>query len=582
MRYLEKLLTRSVGTVLIAAILGLLTAAAAQAAPPHPDLLEKARAAKKATGVSIIPSTRAMHDLGIDTPDDFFLRRTVDKSGRQQTSAATGPWKALALLVDFSDHVRQANATFFNTLIFGNVPGTVWDYFDEVSYAQLDLITVNLPSTVGWARAPQTYAYYVDGQYGMYGDYPHNAQKLVEDLADAVDGAIDFSEYDNDNDGYVDVLIVVHAGTGAELSGNANDIWSHKWGITPRLMNDGVFISNYTIQPEFWVVSGDMTPGVYAHELSHGFGLPDLYDTDSDPEFVSNGIGRWCIMSFGSWNGVRGSSPAHPCAWSRIQMGFASSVNVTSNRTQQAIDAVESGGSIFRLWSAGAASSEYFLVENRQRTGYDTDLPSSGLLIWHIDNAKANNEEEWYPGVPGAQHFLVALEQADGSFQLEHATSMGDASDPFPGSTANTTFGGISTPSSGSYTLGATTVVVDNISASSPTMHADLLVGIAANVDDEEENLPSVFALEQNYPNPFNPATIIKFSTSLADYARLEIFNTLGQHVTTLFDGPVSAGSHSVTWDATDANGRPAASGTYFYKLELEDQEQAKKMLLVR
>jgi immune inhibitor A len=453
----------------------------------------------------------------------------------------------------------------------------VHDYFDEISYAQIDLVTVNLPSALGWKRAPQTYAYYVNNQYG-YGPYPQNSQRLVENLVDAVDAQVNFSNYDNNGDGYVDVMLVIHAGTGAELTRNAADMWSHKWGITPKMTGDGVYVSSYTVQPEFWTTPGDMTIGVYCHELLHGFDLPDLYDTD----YSSNGVGNWCVMAGGSWNGTMGNSPAHPCAWSLIQLGITSAVNVTSNVSNQSIPSVEGGGSIFRLWTSGAASAQYFLVENRQKTGYDSYLPGSGLLIWHIDDGKANNDSEWYPTLPGATHFLVALEQADGLFELEHANDHGDAADSWPGSLSRTSFSGASAPSSDAYLTGGTFVGVANISASGPTMTADLAVGIAATVDEDQLLVPGDFRLSQNYPNPFNPNTNIQYEMRTPGQVTLEVYDLLGRHVRTLFKGHAESGVSTITWDATEDNGQQVASGVYFYRLVTAAAEQTRKMMLIK
>ena len=130
----------------------------------------------------------------------------------------------------------------------------------------------------------------MNNAYGL-GAYPNNTQKLCEDLVDLVDPLVDFSDYDNDNNGYVDGLVLIHPGRGAEFSGSTSDIWSHKWGISPR-NRDGVNIMNYSIQPEYWNAPGDITIGVYAHEIGHLFGLPDLYDTDNS----SKGIGKWSTI----------------------------------------------------------------------------------------------------------------------------------------------------------------------------------------------------------------------------------------------------------------------------------------------
>jgi immune inhibitor A len=376
----------------------------------------------------------------------------------------------------------------------------------------------------------------------------------------------------------VDCLLLIHSGSGAEFTGSSNDIWSHKWAISPR-SKDGVTISSYTVQPEYWLNPGDMTIGVYAHELGHGFGLPDLYDTDQS----SNGIGKWCLMSYGSWNGPYpgGSSPAHPCAWSRIRMGMASATNVTSNLNGVAIDNVEQNGTIYRLWTSGNVSNEYFLIENRQKIGYDFYIPHTGLLIWHIDDNKNFNNQEWYPGQTNTNHFKVALEQSDGAFELEHDVDQGDATDPFPGTGNKTSFDAVSSPNSDSYTNGTSFVGVQDINASGNVINADLIVGFTASIDDDPL-LPSEYALSQNYPNPFNPTTTIGFTLPTSSEVKLEVYNLKGELTTTLATGRYAAGTHSVVWDGRAKSGEAVASGIYFYRLLTEEQEISKKMVLIK
>ena len=560
--------------------IGLIIAAAigVTAMPPHPDIVSAVANGKLAPTYYLL-NRADLHNRGVCTPDSFF------KSIRMQRSAAlsptAGPFRILAVLVKYSDKNSSVATTFFDSLVFDTLGATVRDFFKEISYAQVDLVTVDLPSTLGWRTAPQTYAYYVHGKNGL-GLYPNNCQKMVEDLVDQVDPLVDFSVYDNDGDNYVDVLLVIHAGSGAERTGNANDIWSHKWGINPRL-KDGVYVSSYTTQPEYWTAPGDMTIGVYAHELGHGFGLPDLYDTDNS----SKGVGRWCLMAYGGWNGTNGSSPAHPCAWSRIQMGFASSTNLTGILLNQAIPNVEEGGPIYRLWTSGAANPEYFLVENRQNIGYDLGLPSSGLLVWHIDDGKSGllnpNDQEWYPGLPAANHCLVALEQADGYYELEHNVDAGDTGDPYPGSTSNTAFNDASTPSANGYQSGNSGVQILNISASASTMHADIIVTLTAGTDDPGgATLPGSPRLGQNYPNPFNPTTTIRFATPAEGPVRLEVYNMVGQKVRTLVDGSLPWGETEVVWDARDDRGHSVAAGVYLYKLTTGDRVQSRKMVLLK
>ncbi len=553
------------------------------AVPPSPQLQERlSHSTIDASLAAAIPNSADLHANGICTPDHFFSdylanRRQIDASA----SPTAGGFKILALLVKFSDHPSSVAPAFFDFLLFDSSgASTVKKYFNEISNTQIDLITVNVPSSLGWNTAPQTYAYYVNGQNGT-GSYPQNSQKLVEDLVDLVNPSVDFSQYDNNGDGFVDCLLVIHSGTGAELSGNNNDIWSHKWGITPRLV-DGVRVSTYTVQPEFWNNPGDMTIGVYSHELCHGFGLPDLYDTNPG-NGNSYGAGKWCVMAYGCWNGTLGNSPSHPCAWSRIEMGITSATNVTSNLTSQTITPVETGGTIYRLWTSGTGGNEYFLVENRQKTLYDTYLPASGLLIWHIDDSKSGNGSAWYPGLDSTQHYLVALEQADGAFPLEHATNYGDAADPFPGSGNKTTFSSATSPNSNAYILGATTVAVTSIATSGSNIIANLVVGLVSGVDDGNQIVPNQFSLFQNYPNPFNPTTVISFELSAPAKVRLEIYDMLGQQVRTLFDGTAPSGETLLSWDGTNNSAQPVASGVYFYRLAgIDGLESSKKMVLVR
>jgi len=545
----------------------LLMSAGAHPMPPHPDIQDKIDRGE------VIPPRHSATSL--DTPAAMKL----NAASLQTSPGFSGPFRALCLLVDFSDNVSQVGPTKFDTLIFADLTGTVRDYYQEISYGQLDLVTVNLPSSSGWQRAPQSYAYYVDDNYGTGSPYPNNSQRLCEDLVDLVDPSVDFSQYDNDGDGYVDVIMIVHAGPGAEFTGSSSDIWSHKWSISPR-NRDGVNILDYTVMPEYWISPGDMTLGVFCHELGHVFGLPDLYDTDG----TSYGTGYWSLMSSGSWNGSLGDSPAHPDAWSRSQLGWVIPTNITSNTPGVSIPDVESNASIYRLWTSGATGDEYFLVENRQRVGYDAALPSSGLLIWHIDESVSHNQYEWYPGHTDFGHYKVGLEQADNQYHLEKKTSAGDTGDPFPGALANTSFSPISEPNSDGYSASSSFVAVTNISSSAPTMSADFAVSFASDHNDDDDTPPTLPRLElkQNYPNPFNPSTAFEFTLPQSGTIEIQVYNLLGEHVAVAASGHYQAGEHTASWDGRDDGGNPVSSGVYLYELTKEDEREVRKMVLLR
>jgi hypothetical protein len=100
--------------------------------------------------------------------------------------------------------------------------------------------------------------------------------------------------------------------------------------------------------------------------------------------------------------------------------------------------------------------------------------------------------------------------------------------------------------------------------------------------DDREPSLPSAFELQQNFPNPFNPETVISYTLRHATQASVVIYSLLGRQIATLVDERQTAGTHSITWDGRDQDGRPVASGVYFYRLKAGDVAQTKKMILLK
>jgi immune inhibitor A len=568
-------------TLLVVPLLSLM-ALTALAVSPHTDLEGKIRRGEVAAPEHLL-LPRVAQEIGLDQPS-LHPKSQVYPLG----TGPVGNFNVLVLLVDFSDNSSVVSSSFFDTLIFENQNGCVRHYYQQVSYGTLDIVTLDLPSSTGWYTAPQTYVYYVDEHYGTDGTYPHNCQKLVEDLVDLADPYVDFSDYDNDLDGYVDALVVVHAGPGAEITGDSTDVWSHKWGVTwswsSSNIKDGVRVWDYTMQPEFWLHQYDMTCGVFCHELGHVFGLPDLYDTD----YSSYGIGDWSLMAGGSWNGYLGDSPAWPDVWCMSRLGYVTPTLVAVNTSGVSVPEIENSPVAYKLWTNGSPVDEYFLVANRQKTGYDSSLPAEGLLIWHVDenlNDYKANDKEWYPGHTSSGHYKVALEQADGLWQLESTRPFAPVSyagDPFPGSTNKRTFDGSSVPSSDDYAGSPTFVAVQNISNSLSVMTCDFLVSPASVDDDLSESRPKDYQLQKNYPNPFNPHTNFEYSLPREGRVKIEIFNVLGERIRTLVDERQKPGTYRVKWNGVDDAGNLAPTGIYFYRLRADEFEHAEKMLLLK
>jgi len=441
--------------------------------PPKPDVVKKLKQEGRWNyTVSLIKDAKKR---GMNAPDPKLqekVRRMMLEARKNKTTVVK---KAVVILADFSDNEGSTPPAHYDSLIFSeNIypTGSVRDFYHENSYGLFD---IDGEVTPVWVRLPQPYTYYTNGEYGM-GRWPNNAQRMAYDAVLAADSLIDFSQYDLDGDGYVDALIVIHAGPGAEATGDVDDIWSHAWVIPYPPTVDGVQVYSYTTDPE------DGGCGVIAHEFGHRpLGLPDLYDTDNSSE----GLGNWSLMAAGSWN-MNQTKPAHLDAWCKTKVGFAAVDTITSNMEQVAIPAIEDTGLVFRLWTDGMGGNQYFLIENRRLKKFDVGLPGQGLLIYHIDDAQSNNRNEWYPGHTSSGHYMVALEQADGRWDMEKNVNRGDAGDPFPGTTYNRHFDSYSVPDSKDYDFQVTYVGVKNISNSQDTMYADLFVSSYENIRVDE------------------------------------------------------------------------------------------------
>ncbi|BBC36128.1 hypothetical protein SGFS_074220 [Streptomyces graminofaciens] len=442
---------------------------------PSPELRERVRRElERVRGESDLGSmfrtNGAPRRLGFDDgtiiPAGEFPPGTPHEAIRNAAATRTpltGAVRVVVVLADFQDKPMTAEKEHFEKLFFsvGELRhGSVRDYFREVTHGLVDIVG----EVIGPVRLPKKLSWYANNNFGI--GRPRGearARLMARDAAVLADPLVNYAPYDNDGNGFVDAFMVLHAGSGGEATGDPGDIWSHKWVLPSAYNADGARIFGYLTIPE------DAKIGVCAHELGHLlFGFPDLYDIDGSSE----GVGDWCLMGGGSWGGG-GDIPTHPSAWCKVQQGWAKAVNVT-NDTTLSIPDVKSGFEAHRLWTDGLPGNEYFLVENRQRTGYDTSLPESGLLIWHVDEGQQDNSNE--------NHFMVGLVQADDQRDLEWGTNRGDSGDPYPGSTGNTAFGDRSSPSSQSYAGAPTGVSVTDISASGATMTARVSVSSAQAV----------------------------------------------------------------------------------------------------
>ena len=555
-------------------VLFVLAATGLQAMPPHPELAE--RMAKEGALAAWRDHMKDLRERGINNIEGNMVYHITPGM-----TLLTIQRESIVIIVDFDDNTADTStypASHYDDLLFsvGTYPtGSMRDYYLENSYGNFETVG----EVSGWYRMPQDYSYYVDGYYGM-GTHPRNMQGLTEDAVLAADPYVDFSQFDNDgpdgipdsgdDDGYVDALFIVHAGPGAEITGDPNDIWSQTWILYTDLPVDGVYVRQFSMHPE------DGTIGVFCHELGHVLGLPDLYDWEGD----SQGAGFWSVMAGGSWGGG-GTTPAHFDAYSKVELGFVTPIVPTSNLVNVLVPPVETNPVIYKLWTDGLPGDEYFVLENRQQMGFDVSVPGEGIVIYHVDEATADNRNQRCGS--GSPHYRLAVEQADGECDLEYDANFGDTGDPWPGSggtqNPNYAFDDTSTPNTRDYDNNPTGVEVYDISMVGNDGYVsitvtDPLAGVTGVTTEKE--LPSHLVITGNVPNPFTGLTTVRFGLPRDGRVDISVYDVSGRLVTRLVDECYTAGYHTVEW-ASDGD---AATGLYFIRLRLDRDEVMHKVVL--
>ncbi|HUS86292.1 MAG TPA: M6 family metalloprotease domain-containing protein, partial [Bacteroidales bacterium] len=402
------------------------------------------------------------------------FRKKISRGEASLQALWTDNYYMPVLLANFPNESNSFSVQDFQNNLFGDNPtGSITDYFDEVSYNQF-----HVTGTVyGWFTVDNPNTYYACGSYGRRGTYPQNSRGFFHEVCVKADPVVDFGKFDNDgpdglpnsgdDDGYVDGVTVVFAGAGGEFSEDSTtDLWTCAAGsffkTDDNSANGGnIIIRSGNICSELYGKVGEINQishiGIFVHEFCHNLGLPDLYDYD----YSSYGVGDWCTMSSGIWKN-EGKRPVHLSAWCKIKLGWITPLEVNGGIIS--VSQVENYPQVFKILLDSYQSSQYFLVENRQKDGFDSYLPGSGLLIYHVDETQTSMQNE--------THKLIDVEEADGLDQLDNRTSYGDAGDPYPGTANNRNFNDVSTPNSRDYEGLSTGVGISNISDSGPTMTA--------------------------------------------------------------------------------------------------------------
>ena len=358
----------------------------------------------------------------------------------------TGKKKGIIILVNFSDvtfksannnalYKRIANEENFS---YGDFKGSMYDYFKAQSEGQFELSF----DVVGPVTVSKTQAYYGGNDSDGNDKYP--ATMVLEALK-LVDSQVNFADYDWDGDGEVDQVYVVYAGQGEADGGSDDTIWPHEWELSSAASYgdgagaqtyDGVKIDTYACGGELNGSSKICGIGTMCHEFSHCLGYPDFYDTDYSG---GQGMFEWDLMDSGSYNGD-GYQPAGYTSYERWVAGWKKPIELTATTSVTGMKALQDGGETYVVYNQGNRN-EYFLLENRQQTGWDAGIPGEGLLILHVDydaSVWASNQPNDAPS-----HQRMTWIPADNKYQYEtysgskYYTTSGAKNDPFPYGSVN-------------------------------------------------------------------------------------------------------------------------------------------------
>ena len=360
----------------------------------------------------------------------------------------TGEVHSLVILVQFADTkfstVGSDAHQFFNSML--NEPGFTYSNGANGSARDFYVNSSNGKfqpqfDVIGPVTLPKKYSYY-GANKGSSTDNPVALEEFVREACTLADPLVDFSQYDHNQDGFIDNIYFFYAGKGEADSGDGNAIWPHsayyadiakEAGVTQKSLKlDGIEVGNYTCSNE---INGTLiTPqpagiGTFVHEFGHVLGLADHYDVNYG--ITTFAPGSFDTMAQASYNN-NGNTPAAFSAYERACLGWLD-LTVLKNGvdTLNVLPDLNDSNKAYMVPVGGTNDQEYFIMENRQQKGWDAFIPGHGMLLWHIDyDAKAWEKNEL--NITGT-HQRVDIVEADN--KLTDNTRSGD---PFPG-TSNVT-----------------------------------------------------------------------------------------------------------------------------------------------
>ena len=354
--------------------------------------------------------------------------------------------RGLVILVNFADVAFETEKAEIDSMLTGedynrnysytyrgrtynvNSKGSARQYFYDSSHGQYN------PQfdVVGPVTVSENMAYY--GKNNSYGNDSHPEHMINEacKLADSECG-IDFTQYDNDKDGYVDFVFVIYAGYGEADGGASNTIWPHAWNLYSaagiKCQVDGKTVDLYACGNELDFFSKKHTGiGTFCHEFSHVLGLPDLYVTNTATHPTLN---EWDIMDYGPYNND-GNTPPSFSAYERFFMGWlqprliVDPENVVLNELQTSNEALLiSTTDQHNLIGNDPNPTTFYMIENRQQEGWDEHLPGHGMMLTKVQY----NYNRWFQNIVNNSSSKMGVDLIEAK---SNSDNQGKATDLFP------------------------------------------------------------------------------------------------------------------------------------------------------
>lgn len=420
----------------------LLSCVVAQAVAPRPglNLVEPIR--------EVIPQGRVMQQRAAKIAEAKSTTELVSRG--------------LLIVVEFADLSLAAGNTVesFDSLAnddnytYNGAVGSCKKYYQDQSNGkytpQFDVI--------GPVVLPQSLAF-----YGTDAAYEGDDRYIVDFVVDACRGAqamgVDFSNYDQDNDGSVDLVYILYAGYSQADGGPAESVWPHAWDMESALYYGNTYQTEYYVKTDaagnilsenLPVLNGKLimryacsnelifsdsrrtSIGTICHEFGHVLGLADLYRTDGEMSYEVPG--SWALMSHGNYLN-NGNTPPNLSVWEKYSLGWVEPEMLAAS--EQVV--LPADGATYKMLNrssivpaAGALTTDTMLyMENRQMTGWDKYLPGHGMLVWQI----VYDAQDWYYNEPNNHSTRMKLISATGSTPYTKSLTGGARLDvPFPGS----------------------------------------------------------------------------------------------------------------------------------------------------